>query len=350
MLSPVGYRDPNVVQHMWQIVERYRVTILGAVPTVLGALLNFPVGDTNLSSIRFAGTGGAPLPTEVGRALSQLIGKPVLEGYGMTETTSFLTLQPRDGENVHGSAGLVLPHCEVRTVKLDADGQVAGDCAVDEIGNVVMRGACVMPGYVQQQYNAGVLLRDGWLNSGDLGRFDSGGRLWITGRAKDLIIRGGHNIDPLVIEETLSQHEAVELAAAVGKPDAYAGELPVAYVQLKPSAVATASELKVFTRAHIPERAATPVNLYLMEVMTVTAVGKIFKPALRWDAAERVFSELLEPLGEECSREITIAVGAHGRYGSLAKVTVSGSEDGSLATRIHELLGAFTLPHEIAWS
>ena len=95
-----------------------------------------------------------------------------------------------------------------------------------------MKGPSVTPGYLEPKYNEGVFTREGWFNSGDLGRFDADGYLWLTGRVKDVIIRGGHNIDPSVIEETLLKHPDVLLAAAVSKPDAYAGELPVAYIQL----------------------------------------------------------------------------------------------------------------------
>ncbi|MDP6564455.1 MAG: acyl-CoA synthetase [Alphaproteobacteria bacterium] len=350
VLSPAGYRDPAVVRDMWLIVHKHRISLLGAVPTVLGAMLNAQPGNADISSVRYAVTGGAALPYEVGRALAELLGKPVLEGYGMTETTSYVTMPPRDGEMALGSVGLVMPHCQVKTVQLDEAGEIARDCAVDEIGVVVMRGACVTPGYIQEQYNEGTLLADGWLNSGDLGRFDAEGRLWLTGRAKDLIIRGGHNIDPAVIEETLHGHPAVELAAAVGKPDSYAGELPIAYVQLKPGAEADAEELQAFAREHIPERAANPVNLFLLDVMPVTAVGKIFKPALRWDAIQRVFGELLAPLAEEAGIAVEVEVSADDLHGTLASVALSGGEqDEAVTAKVEGILAPFAVHHEVTW-
>src|SRR4029077_17705278 len=106
------------------------------------------------------------------------------------------------------------------------------------------------------KFDAGVFTPDGWFNSGDLGRIDTDGSLWVTGRVKDVIIRGGHKIDPSVIEETLLKHPDVLWAAAVGKPDAYAGELPVAYVQLVAGAHATADDIRDFAQAQLPERAA----------------------------------------------------------------------------------------------
>ncbi len=133
-----------------------------------------------------------------------------------------------------GSVGHAVPYSRVRVVKVDADGHFERDCAVDEIGVVAMAGPGVFSGYLSEAHNRSAFVEPGWVNSGDLGRLDDDGYLWITGRAKDLIIRGGHNIDPMAIEEVLFRHPAVGLAAVVGQPDAYAGELPVAFVQLKP--------------------------------------------------------------------------------------------------------------------
>lgn len=119
------------------------------------------------------------------------------------------------------------------------------------------------------------------MNTGDLGRQDAQGYFYLTGRKKELIIRGGHNIDPASIEEPLHRHPAVQLAAAVGRPDVHAGELPVAYVQLKPGAGATEDELLSFAREQIGERAAIPKAIRLVAALPLTSVGKIFKPELR---------------------------------------------------------------------
>ena len=188
------------------------------------------------------------------------------------------------------------------------------------------------------------------MNSGDLGRLDAEGYLWITGRAKDLIIRGGHNIDPMAIEEVFYQHPAVGLAAVVGQPDVYAGELPVAYVQLKPARRWSRRSGRV-DPPRTPERAAVPVDVYFVDAMPLTAVGKVFKPALRWDAAQRVFAQVLAPLAEG-GVEVTVRVAAHPTHGSLATVSIRGAAPGAQgASRAagRERLAPFVMRHEIVW-
>jgi len=155
----------------------------------------------------------------------------------------------------------------------------------------------VFPGYKNEDATREVLNKDGWFNTGDLARQDEDAYFWLTGRAKDIIIRGGHNIDPGVIENALSRHPAVELVAAIGQPDAYAGELPAVYVSLKVNTSTTAEELKQFAREHVPERAAVPVYVEILEKMPLTAVGKIFKPDLRRLAISRIFKTALADSG-----------------------------------------------------
>lgn len=351
VLTPAGFRNPKVVREYWRLCDRYRATIVGAVPTVLSALLNVPVGTADLSHVRYALTGASTLPVEVGRALQEKIGRPVIEGYGMTEVTGYTVMNPRDGEVKYGSVGIRYPFCEIKVAELDEQGKLVRHCDPGEIGVVIMKGPCIFPGYVQEKYNQTAFAAPGWVNSGDLGRIDEQGYLWLTGRAKDIIIRGGHNIDPLVIEETLHKHPAVELAAAVGKPDGYAGELPVAYVQLKPDVRATPEELQAFVKERIPERAAAPVNLWIVDEMPQTAVGKIFKPRLRHDAVQRVYSEALAPLGE-AGVTFRVEAGAHATHGTLATVHIAGVDPArrdAIQTQLRELLGPFPIAYEVAW-
>jgi fatty-acyl-CoA synthase len=342
--TPLGARNPNVVRDFWSIVERNRVTIGGAVPTSLAAIMNVPKGDHDLSSLRVFISGGSTVPVELIRRIEGELGVPVVEGYGMTEVHCYSTMNPMHGERRPGSVGLRLPYTEVRVADVAGDGTIRGDCPLGTIGHVLMRGPQVTPGYLDKRHDRGAMLADGWLDSGDLGRLDADGYLWLTGRSKDLIIRGGHNIDPIVIEEALVRHPAVETAAAVGLPDAYAGEVPMAFVQLRPGAQATPDELREFCRKEIPERAAVPVQVVPIPVMPLTGVGKIFKPALRLDAAQRAFEAALLPLkAEGVTAEVTVRNDA--THGTLAVVRASGAPREAVAKRCAELLGGFQIRH-----
>jgi fatty-acyl-CoA synthase len=351
VLSPAGWRNAAAVRNVWRLVERYRPEIFGGVPTVLGAALNVPVDGADLSSIRWVSGGGSAIPVPIGKAYQERLGVPVLEVYGMTETSSVHTISYSDRPVRLGSVGHPVPYSKVRIVHLDADGRWQRDCATGEIGVVAMSGPGVFSGYVNEAHNRDAFVEPGWVNSGDLGRLDAEGYLWITGRAKDLIIRGGHNIDPLAIEEVFFQHPAVALACVVGQPDAYAGELPVAYVQVKAGAKADAAELLAFVAARTPERAALPVEIYFIDSVPLTAVGKVFKPALRWDAARRAVTRLLADVAPPGST-MTVEVGAHPEHGSLIAIGVEGvaeAERVALARRIDERLDPLVLKHELSW-
>ena len=290
--TPSGFRNPRVIQNFWQLVERYRVTWFSAVPTVFAALLSVPRENTTHATLRYAICGAAPMPHGTFAAFEKHSGLRLIEGYGLTEGTCMSALNPLHGERRIGSIGLRIPYQEMKVVRLDAQGDYAGDCAVDEAGAVVIRGPNLFAGYCHANDEAD-LMHDGWFNTGDLGRCDADGYFWLVGRAKDLIIRGGHNIDPHPIEQAFERHHAVLLAAAVGQPDAYAGELPCVYVTVKPGQEVTAEALHAFGLAHCGERAAAPVHVEILPQMPLTAVGKIFKPALRCMAAERVLMQAL---------------------------------------------------------
>jgi fatty-acyl-CoA synthase len=253
------------------------------------------------------------------------------------------------GERRTGSVGLRLPYTEIRIADVAPDGAIRGDCPTGEIGHVLMRGPQVTPGYLDPRHDRGAVLADGWLDSGDLGRLDPQGYVWLTGRSKDLIIRGGHNIDPVIIEEALNRHPAVETAAAVGLPDSYAGELPMVFVQLRPGAAVTAEELREFCRREIPERAAVPVQVALIPVMPLTGVGKIYKPALRREAAQRALEAAIAPLRAE-GTTAAVTVRDDPTHGMLAAVQVTapaGASQEAVVRRCAELLGGFQIRHAV---
>ncbi len=352
VLSPAGWRNPASVKNIWGLIERFKPEILSGVPTVLAAALGIPPGNADISSLRYAAAGGSAIPVAVGKAVQDKFKLPVLEVYGMTETSSVHTMAYPDRPVRLGSVGLPVPYARVRVVKLDDDGRLERDCAADEIGVVIMAGPGVFKGYLNEVHNKGAFIDGNWVNSGDLGRLDKDGLLWITGRAKDLVIRGGHNIDPAPIEDILFQHPAVGLAAVVGQPDAYAGELPVGYVQLRAGATVAAGELEAWVRERSPERAAVPVQIFQIEPMPLTGVGKVFKPQLRWDAAARVLTKALAPLAEKgigCS----VKVGPHGSHGSVATVTIAHileNKRDDIAKEVQTVLAPFVLRHEIVFT
>ena len=288
-----GYRDKAMLGDFWRIAARCRASVFSGVPTIYASLLETIDRSLDLSTLRFGLCGAAPMPVSLFRQFEKEAGVRILEAYGMTEGGAVSTANPRDGERRIGSIGIAMPYQDVRIARLDADGNYERDCDSDEVGVLLLSGPNLFPGYRQEERNAGIWPLPGWFNSGDLGRKDADGYYWLAGRAKDLIIRGGHNIDPAVIEEALHKHPAVELAASVGRPDTYAGEVPIAYVSLVPGAAVTEEELRDFARAHVPERPAAPAEVIIVPAIPVTAVGKIFKPTLRLDATRRAFVNAL---------------------------------------------------------
>jgi fatty-acyl-CoA synthase len=352
VLSPFGWRNPASIKNIWGLVERFKPETVSSVPTVLAAAFAIPPGQADISSVHYAAGGGSAIPVAVGKAIEEKFGLTVVEVYGMTETSSVHTMAYADRPIRLGSVGQPLPYARVRVVKLKDDGRFERECAVDEIGVVIMAGPGVFSGYLNEVHNKDAFVDGNWVNSGDLGRLDKDGFLWITGRAKDLVIRGGHNIDPAPIEDILFQHPAVGLAAVIGQPDAYAGEVPVGYVQLKEGAAVAPGELEAWVRERTPERAAVPVQILQINPMPLTGVGKVFKPQLRWDAAARVFTAILSPLQEK-GIDCSVSVGPHGSHGSIATISVAQvpqDKQTGIADEVHKMLAPFVLHHDVVFN
>jgi len=345
--TPQGYRGEGVFARFWEIVEHYRINFFSAVPTIYAALMQVPVAGHDISSLEYGLCGAAPMPVELFKGFQERTGLKILEGYGLTEATCVSTVNPTTGERRIGSIGLRLPGQDMKAVILDENGNYVRDCGVNEVGVLAIAGPNVFEGYLSEEHEAGLWLdcADGrrWLNTGDLGRRDQEGYFWLTGRKKELIIRGGHNIDPLIIEEALHQHPAVEIVAAVGRPDAYAGELPVAYVQLKPGAKASESELAEFAKSRIGERAAQPKFIRIFDKLPLTAVGKLFKPALKRMEARDSISDALSQ-AEVPAAEIEV-VDVPSR-GMSVVVTLAMREHEAAAKTV---LGSFPLPFTIRY-
>ncbi|MFI8615878.1 acyl-CoA synthetase [Acidovorax sp. NPDC077693] len=303
------FRNREVIANYWRLAERYRCTYLSAVPTVLAALANVPLDGADIRSLRYCRTGAAILAPELAARFERLFGLHVHESLGMTEMAGISTITPPGVEAPAGCVGWRLPYTRLRIVALDAHGNASDqDMPPGEAGMVLFKSPNLFSGFLDAADTAKAFTPDGWLATGDLGFVDGEGRLHLSGRSKDLIIRSGHNIDPKVIEDALGAHPAVQLCAAVGAPDAYAGELPVVYATLVPGAEATEAELLAFTAERVDEAVARPRWVQVLDTMPVTNVGKIFKPELRLRAACHTVAALVDAacadLGADGARDV----------------------------------------------
>lgn len=294
--GPLGYRDPALYANFWKIVQHYQVAAMSAVPTVYAVLAQCPI-DADISSMRIAVVGASALPPAVRKDFESHTGITLVEGYGLTEATCASARSfgqyPRPG-----SVGQRLPYQQITAAKVDEQGHLT-DLPPGEIGTLIIGGPTVFAGYVSGHGAHGLQL-DGLgslqgkrLDTGDLGWVDEDGFVYLTGRAKDLIIRGGHNIDPAQIEDALLTHGDVASAAAVGAPDAHSGEVPVAYVTLHPGSAVSADALTRWAATQVGERAAAPRKVTILDALPVTAIGKPYKVPLRADAARDVFTDAL---------------------------------------------------------
>ena len=337
--TPQGYRGEGVFDNFWKLVERWGVTFIITVPTAISAMMQRPV-NADVSTVKTAFSGSSPLPLELFRRFEKATGVTLVEGYGLTEATCLVSVNPVEGTKKVGSVGVPLPHTEVRILKHTPDGVIV--CDTDEVGEICIDNPGVFEGstYTESDKNIDLFHDDIYLRTGDLGRIDEDGYLWITGRAKDLIIRGGHNIDPAEIEEALAGHEAVAMAGAIGQPDAFAGELPCVYVELVDGGKVTIEELKAHCDEHVHERAARPKHIEIMDELPKTAVGKVFKPDLRKRAITRVYNAALKEAG--LAAEVVRVIESKNR-GLVAQVKKTGNVEEADVTRV---LGEFTRPWE----
>jgi len=257
-------------------VEKHRPTYFSAVPTIYAHLVSQPadvVVDT--SSVRFAICGAAPASKELLTASEERFGFSLIEGYGLTEGTCASTANPLDGPRKLGTVGVALPGQTVAT--MDRQGDLV---PVGERGEVVIKGANVMQGYLNRPEATAETLGDGWLHTGDVGILDEDGYLRLVDRIKDMIIRGGENIYPKEIETVLHGHAAVLEAAVVGTPHEVYGEVPTAYVATYPDQAVDVDDLLVLCRTHLT-KIKVPVTIHVLDALPKNPIGKIDKPALR---------------------------------------------------------------------
>jgi fatty-acyl-CoA synthase len=320
--SPYALRPPAVVHGYWNIVRRFRATTVSGVPTSIAALTNAWQPGTDVSHVRMAVTGGAVLPKAVGSRFQAATGIRLFETYGMTETAAAIAFNPGRGTPLAGSVGFRAPYSETRIVSLDA--ARPNPCGVNEAGLVQVRGPQVFPGYLDPAHDVGTLAPDGWLTTGDIGYLTDDERLVLTGREKDLIVRSGHNIDPAAIEDVANQFGGVQISAAVAMPDEYAGEVPALFVVPQPGAAIDVAALERYLEANVHEGPARPRSVLVIDALPVTAVGKVFKPALR-DLAiqQKVRLEVARACGARANARVEVRLDE--RKHTVVDVAVSGA-------------------------
>lgn len=356
LATPQGYRGEGVVANFWDIIEQYRINFFSGVPTLFSSLLNIPIKNQDVSSLQYCLSGAAPMPIEVFNQFEAQTGMTILEAYGLTEANCGSSVNPREGERKIGSIGQSFPHQEMIVAILEEDG-LFRHAKVGEVGNVIIRGDNVFAGYYIDSQNKDIWLYDTvedkqkadnnqldpakrWVNSGDLGYQDSDGFFFLTGRKKELIIRGGHNIDPKLIEEPVYKFGDIEICAAIGKPDVYAGEIPILYVQPKTGASIDKQALEAYCQDHIGERAAIPKEVHIIDEIPLTPVGKVFKPALKRLANVEAVATLLNE--HNVAADVTTQEDA--TYGFITCVKVA--DPNQLETAKH-LAGQFAIALDI---
>jgi fatty-acyl-CoA synthase len=339
--TPAGYRGEGVFDNFWKLIERWKVTFVCTVPTAAAALLQRPVGDSDISTLNAAFCGSAPLPVALFKRFQEVTGVELIEGYGLTEATCLVSCNPKDGIRKVGSVGIPLPHTRLKICEFDQLKNFKKQLGMNEIGEICVSNAGVNVGevYTEKALNENLFTHETYMRTGDLGRIDEDGYLWITGRVKDLIIRGGHNIDPSVIEEALAEHPDVAMSGAIGQPDLKSGEIICVYIELNADSAISSTELLDYCKTKIKFKNAQPEYLEVLNELPKTAIGKIFKPELRKMAITRVYNQAL------ANAQINATVSKvieDKELGLLAELSSNNSETSE--KEIIEVLGEYIYP------
>ncbi len=253
-------------------LQHEQVTAFFGVPTMYVYILNHPlIYQYDLSSVRLWACGGAPFPREVIDRWNNELGSGICEGYGLSEAGPVVTVQPLDGPFKVGSIGVPAPGLEVKVV--DEEGK---ELANGEVGELIVSGPNIMKGYYNKPEETEKVVKDGWLYTGDMVYMDEDGYLFIVGRKKDLIIRGGFNIYPREIEEVLVSHPLISEAAVVGIPNKYLGEEVKAFVKQKPGSNLTEDQVLEWCEERLPYY-KTPKFIVFVKQFKKDPYGQILK-------------------------------------------------------------------------
>ena len=278
------------LEHVLLAIQKHRPRSFAGAPRIYVAAASAPdLAKYDLRSVEVFQSGSAPLPLEVQSRFEQLAGGGrVLDGYGLTEAAPVTHTTPRRGQRKFGSIGVPIPDVDAKIVDLETGSR---DLPVGETGELVVRGPNLMDGYYGKADETALVLRDGWLYTGDIARMDEDGFFYIVDRKKELIIVSGYNVYPREVEEALFAHPAVLEAAAIGVPDPQRGEVVKAFVVLRPGASATGDELRTHCTASLA-RFKVPNEIEFRADLPKSMVGKVLRRVLAdEDRAARVASE-----------------------------------------------------------
>jgi long-chain acyl-CoA synthetase len=275
---------PRPVDAVMSLIQKCKVNVFPAVPTLYSAINNHPkVRDFNLKSVRWCISGAAPLPVEVQQRFEDLTGGRLVEGYGLTEASPVTHCNPLQGRYRAGSIGLPVPDVDARIV----DPETGAALRPGEIGELEVHGPQVMLGYWNQPEETSAALHDGWLKTGDIARMDEDGYFYIEDRKKDMIAASGFKVLPREVEEVLFMHAKVAEAVVAGVPDTYRGETVKAYVVLKEGQQATVEEIVEFCRLHLASF-KVPRQVEFRKELPKTMVGKYLRRVLVEEEWEKI--------------------------------------------------------------
>jgi long-chain acyl-CoA synthetase len=265
-----------------QAINKYRATVFGGAPQLFVPLVENPLfEEIDMSDIRLVASGAAPIPHHLLETLTEKIPGVICEAYGLSECTMGCCANPPSREGFRlGSVGLPMQDTEVKIVDPEKGEE---EVPVGEIGEICIKGPQVMKGYWRKPQETAEVLRDGWLYTGDIGRFDEDGYLYIVDRKKDMLIYKGYNVYPRDLEEVLNSHPAVAQSAVVGKYDERSGDIPIAFVELTAGASATEEELLEYANGKLA--AYKKIRMVkIVEALPASGAGKILRRELREQA------------------------------------------------------------------
>lgn len=320
-----GARDPAVIASLWPLAARVRASVIAVVPASWSLIAAQGEPSVRWPELRALVTGATAVTPALADRLRELTGVPMAQALGMTELCGTGANQPLDGVAHDHAVGYPVPLVETRLVPIAPGGPT----------ELQVRGPMLFSGYRTAAGLEGAP-GDGWYATGDLGEILPDGQLRLVGRAKDVIIRSGHNIDPLAVEDVVCRHPAVVMAAAVGMPDAYAGELPIVYAVVKADVPVSEAELLAFVAERIEEPPARPKRVCFVDALPLTLVGKIARFRLRQQAAIMRLGEVTNGLagiaGIDCedvaARRMTVALTADGDQTTRQAVEAAAGELG----------------------